>query len=240
MRAGVAAWREYVLVTGVVAVITLLGNPLPEEYYMGLGFVYLLAVILLSLRVGRGAALWAGILSVAIWDYAFIPARWSWAIDKLSDALLLGPYFVVALVLSQVTVWIRNQAREEHEREQHATALFHLIRALASARTLDEAAANSLRQLDQLLNAQSTLALFGEKGRPLIPHSASSYPMSEAELAAAEAAIQFRRPTGRFTTTQEKSRGYYIPLLREERVLGVLGVRLESAMTLGLREREML
>jgi two-component system sensor histidine kinase KdpD len=234
------AWREYVLVTGVVAVITLVANPFPEEYYLGLGFVYLLAVILLSLRVGRGAAFWAGILSVAIWDYAFIPVRWSWAIDKLSDALLLGPYFVVALVLSQVTVWIRNQAREEHEREQQATALFHLTRALASARTLDEAATNSLRQLDHLLNAQTTLALLGEKGGRLTPHAASVYPLAEAEWAAANAAMQQRRPAGRFAENLPGSAGYYIPLLRDERVLGVLGVRLSPTAALGARQRELL
>jgi two-component system sensor histidine kinase KdpD len=221
-------------------VITALGNPLPEDYYQGLGFVYLLALILLSLRVGRGAALWAGLLSVGIWDYAFIPARWSWAIDKLSDALLLGPYFVVAIVLSQVTVWIRAQAREERAREQHATALFHLTRGLAAARTLDEAAFNSLRQLDLLLGAETTLELFGEDGGPLAQHPASGYAIDARELPAAEAAWQLRRPTGRFTATQPQCAGYYVPLLRDERVLGVLGVREPAGQSLDVRQRELL
>jgi two-component system sensor histidine kinase KdpD len=233
-------WREYALVTAVIMAITVAGNPLPEDFYQGLGFVYLLALILLSLRVGRGAALWAGFLSVGIWDYAFIPARWDWTIDKLSDALLLGPYFVVAIVLSQVTVWIRNQAREEHAREQHATALFHLTRALAAARTLDEAAVNSLRQLDDLLNVQTTLQLFGENGGPLAQHPAGGYVVDARELPAVEAAWQLRRPAGRFTQTQPECAGYYVPLLRNERVLGVVGVRKLAGKNLDARERELL
>ncbi len=222
----------------VVAVITLLGAPLPEDFYLGLGLIYLLALILVSLRVGHGAALWTGLLSVAVWDYAFIPARWGWAIDKLSDALLLGPYFVLALVFSQVTVWIRDQAREEREREQHATALFHLTRSLAAARTLDEAAVNSLRQLEQLLGVRTTLALFGENGGPLARHAASEYALDERERPAVDAAWQSRHPAGRFTATQPLSAGYYLPLLRNERVLGVLGVLPPTARVLDAGERE--
>ncbi len=238
--AGGSHWQEYLWVTGVVGILTLICNPLPEEYYQGLGFVYLLAVILLSLRVGSGPAMWAGLLSVAIWDYAFIPKRWDWEIDKLTDALQLGPYIVLALVLSQVTVWIRNQAREEHEREQHATALFHLTRALAAARTLDEAAVNSLRLLDVLLGAQTTLLLRGDDGGSLSPHGASSYFLNAGELPVAEAAEQLRRPVGRFTETMPESLGYYVPLLREERVLGILGVKPPPRANLPGRQRELL
>jgi len=239
-RAGHSRWQDYALVTAVVGVLTALCNPFPEEYYQALGFIYLLAVILLSLRVSSGPALWAGLLSVAIWDYAFIPKRWDWEIDKLTDALQLGPYIVLALVLSQVTVWIRNQAREEHEREQHATALFHLTRVLAAARTLDEAAINSLRQLDELLGAQTTLLLQGESGGPLTPHAASSYMLNARELPVAEGAAQLRQPTGRFTETMTEGAGYYVPLVREERVLGVLGVRLTPTANLLERQRELL
>jgi two-component system sensor histidine kinase KdpD len=146
----------------------------------------------------------------------------------------------LALVFSQITVWIRDQAREERAREQQATALFHLMRALAAARTLDEAAANSLRQLDQLLGAQTTLALVGENGGALVPHAASSYALDARERPAAEAAWQLRRPTGRFTETQPNSAGYYVPLLRDERVLGVLGVLEPVGKTLDARQRELL
>ncbi len=236
-RLGSSRWQEYALVTVVVGVLTAICNPLPEEYYQGLGFVYLLAVILLSLRVGSGPAMWAGLLSVAIWDYAFIPKRWDWQIDKLADALQLGPYIVLALVLSQVTVWIRNQARDEHEREQHATALFHLTRALAAARTLDEAAANSLRLLDVLVGGQTTLLLGDEGGGPLTPHGASSYSLDARELPVAESAAQLRRPTGHFTDTMPQGAGYYVPLLREGNVLGVLGVKVPVGASLPERRR---
>lgn len=240
LRDGASHWREYALVAVAVCVLTLIGVPLPEEYYQGLGFIYLLVVILLSLRIHRGAALFAGVLSVAVWDYVFIPPRWDFAIDKLSDALLLGPYFVVAIVLSQVTVWIREQAREEHASEQRATTLFHLTRLLAAARTLDEAAANSLRQLELQLGGQTALALFRNDGGPLALHPASAFAFDEKESAAVESALRLRRPAGRGAGTRSDCEGYYFPLLREERVLGVLGILLPEHAMLPPRQRELI
>jgi two-component system sensor histidine kinase KdpD len=231
-------WREYAWVAVAVALLTLVGASLPEDYYQGLGFVYLLVVILLSLRIHRGAALFAGILSVAVWDYVSIPPQWSFVIDKLSDALLLGPCFVVAIVLSQVTVWIREQTREEQAREQRATALFNLTRLLAAARTLDEAAVTSLRQLEQQLGGQVALALFRDDGGPLALHAASAFAFKDKELAAVESALRLRRPIGRGADAD--CAGYYFPLLREERVLGVLGILLPERMVLGPRPRELL
>jgi len=240
LRAGASQWREYAMVTIAVGVLTFIGVPLPEEYYQGLGFIYLLVVILLSLRIHRGAALFAGIFSVAVWDYVFIPPRWDFAIDKLSDVLLLGPYFVVAIVLSQVTVWIRDQAREEHAREQRATTLFNLTRLLAAARTLDEAATNSLRQLEQQLGGQTALALFRADGGPLNLHPASAFAFDEKELSAVESAIRVRRAAGHATGIQANCAGYYLPLLREDRVLGVLGILLPEGAALTSHQRELL
>jgi len=233
-------WREYLLVTAVVGAITLVSDFFPEDYYHGLGFVYLLAVILLSLRVGRGAALWASFLSVAAWDYVLIPVHYSFVVENLTDALLLGPYFVVALVLGQITVWIRIQVREKQIREERATNLFHLTRALAAAKTLDEAAVNSLRLLEELLKAKTALALDAEPGGPPAIHAASAYALDEREMSAAQAAISQRHPTGRFTQSVFRGAGYYVPLLCDDRVLGVLGVRVPSTAMLSERQRELL
>lgn len=233
-------WREYALVTGVVGAITLVRNLLPEDYYHGLGFVYLLAVILLSLRVGRGAAAWASLLSVAAWDFVFIPFHYSFVVQNLSDVMLLVPYFVVALVLGQITVWIRDQVREKQIREERATNLFHLTRTLAAAKTLDEAAINSLRLLEELLKAKAALALISEPSGPPVIHAASAYAIEGREMLAAQAAMRHRHPTGRFTRLLFSGADYYVPLLCDDRVLGVLGIRVPANATLSDRQREWL
>ena len=55
--------REYGIVAAVVGTVTILGSLLPIDYYLAVGLVYLLAVISLSLRVGRWPVLAAGVIS---------------------------------------------------------------------------------------------------------------------------------------------------------------------------------
>jgi two-component system sensor histidine kinase KdpD len=117
--------------------------------YHALGHLYLLAVIQLCLRVGRGPVLFAAILSGAAWDCVFIPPRFSLHLVDFDDGMLLGIYFTVALIAGQFTARIRAQ---ERQREQRATALFHLARTQTEAGTLDEAIAAALRQAEELFH----------------------------------------------------------------------------------------
>lgn len=233
--------HEYGLVLGALAAVTVGGLLLPASYYLAVGLIYLLTVIMLSLRVGRWPVLLAGCLSAVTWDFLFIPPKYFFTITKLEDALLFGTYFVVALVSGQLTARIREQARHERRREERATALFHFTRALAEAKTLDDAVFAALRQTDRLLQAKTSLLLADEGGSGLVPHFAGSYTLDDKERSVAEWAFRNRRSAGRFTDTLPSSLGHYLPLLRDEnRVLGVLGVNVEKAGTLTLAQRDLL
>jgi len=230
--------REYGLVAAVVGTLTAAGLFLPVDYYLAVGLVYLLAVISLSLRVGRWPVLAAGVLSAITWDYLFIPPKYTFVINKLEDALLFGTYFIVALVSGQLTARIRSQARNERFREERATALFHLTRALAAAKTLDDAVFAALRQADDLFSAQTSLALFEKDTGSFVPHFAGSYSLDEKERAVAEWSCRNKRSAGRFTDTLPASTGYYVPLVREGSALGVLGIKVLDDKILTLAQRD--
>lgn len=108
-----AEWREYALVIASVVLLTAGGLLLPSRYSLSVGLVYLLAVILLSLRVGRWPMLLAGVLSAVTWEYVFLEPRFQFRLNSLEDKLLVAVYFVVALVAGQLTARIRDQARTE-------------------------------------------------------------------------------------------------------------------------------
>jgi len=231
---------EYGWAAGIIAAVTLGGLLLPHDYYLAVGLVYLLAVITLSLKVGRWPVLGAGVLSAFTWNYLFIPPRFTFAINKVEDAVLFGTYFIVALVAGQLTARIRAQSSHERRREERATALFQLTRALAEARTLDEAVFAALRQTDELFGAKTALLLADESGQEMQPHFAGSQTVEEKERAVAAWAFQHRRPAGRFTDTLPASTGYYIPLVREDHAVGVLGVTRPAGEPLTLAQRDLL
>jgi two-component system sensor histidine kinase KdpD len=235
-----SGWEEYAFSVLVIVVVTAASLILPESYYLSVGLIYLLAIILLCLRVGRGPVLLAGVLGAFAWEYIFIPPHFSFAINSLQDSLLFGTYFVVSLVAGQLTAQIRAQAQNDRLREQRATALLHLTRALAEAKTLDEAVGAALRQTDELFGAQTSLALVDETSAALIPHPASSYLLEGKERATAEWVFRHQSNAGRSTDAPQDSAGCYLPLVRVNKTIGVLGVKVPPDITLTLAQQNLL
>jgi len=230
--------REYADVLVLLAGLTLAGwFAVPHAGYLAVGLGYLLAVIALSLRVGRGPVLAAGVISALTWNFLFIPPLFTFRIGKLEDGLLFGTYFAVALIAGQLTARIRAQERQERLREERATALLRLIQALGAAATLDDAIFAALRQVDTLFGAESALLLGGDDAA-LTPHFAGSFTITEKERSVADWAWRHGRKAGRFTDTLPAARGHHVPLVREGRSLGVLVVRVapEAALTLAQRD----
>lgn len=232
--------REYAAALGVVAALASACLLLPERYYLAAGLVQLLGVIFLSLRVGRWPVLVGGVAGAFAWNFLFIPPRFTFAINKVEDALLFLTYFVVALVAGQLTARVRAQVNDEQARERRASALLRFTRALAEARNLDEAAFAALRQIDDLFAAKSTLLLALEKDAEPAAHFAASATLDEKELGVARLAHLRGRPAGRFTDTLPGCAGFYLPLPRDGASLGVLGVLVPPSTSLTLEQRDLL
>ena len=234
--------REYVEVMGVLAAVTI-GSwfLVPVTGYRSVGMIYMMAVIALSLRVGRWPILLAGIVSALVWDFLFIPPVFTFAIGNFDDGMMVAMYLVVALITGQLTARIRAQERHERAREERATALFHLTRALGTAKTLDEGVFAALRQADELFSAKTALLLADDAGSGgLTPHFAGSFTVDERERAVSDWVWRNRKQAGRFTDTLPSAKGFYVPLVREEKALGVLVVRVPEETALSIAQRDLI
>ncbi len=233
--------HEYAETLGVLAALTTAFWFLtPFTGYLAIGMLYLLAVIALSLRVGRGPVIAAGVFSALIWDFLFIPPVFTFYIGKFEDGVLFITYFVVALIAGHLTARIRAQERHERMREDRATALFHLTQALSAASTLDDAVFAALRQTDALFAAQSALLLGNDDHAGLTPHFAGSFTLDEKALGVADWVWRNRKKAGRFTDTLPSAKGFYVPLVRENTAVGVLVVRVPPEATLTLAQRDLI
>jgi len=232
--------REYSEVGIVLAALTLANWFIsPHTGYLAVGLVYLLAVIALSLRVGRGPVFMAGVLSALTWNFLFIPPIFTFVIGKFEDGMMFGTYFVVALIAGQLTARIRAQERHERLREERATALFHLTQALSAARTLDDAVFAALRQADRLFGAQTALLFDHDGSAELTPHFAGSFTLPDKERGVADWCWRNRKNAGRFTDTLPVSEGFHVPLVREDTAVGVFVVRVPPEATLTLAQRDL-
>lgn len=230
---------EYGFALAAVAVVSAAGAVLPLHYYQAAGLVYVLGVVALGLRVGRGPVLLAGVVSALAWNFFFIPPAGSLHIDKGEDLMRFVVYVLVAIITGHLTARVRSRAASERQLEERASALFRFTHSLAEARSLDEAAAAGLRQVDGLFGARSLL-LLPDGGGVLRAHAAGASLEPGREAGAAARAFHHRREAGRFTKTQPDCAGFYLPLLRGERVLGVLGVVVPGRDSLTLAQRDLI
>jgi len=153
---------QYLTVAGVVALVTgaaFLLTPVVGAHATAL--VYLLTVVLLALFVDRGPALLAAALSALVWDYFFLPPVFAFQIHSVEDAMLFGMYFVVALVVGQLTARIKAQQTQESERQNDATALYLLTRESNQARAVNEIIARAREQMGAAFQLPVSIILAG-------------------------------------------------------------------------------
>jgi two-component system sensor histidine kinase KdpD len=104
--------------------------------------IYLVAIIFAAVRVGRGPSVLAAALSVAAYDFFFVPPRYTFAVSDTRHVLTFAMMFAVGITLSELTVRVRTQAREARHRESVTAALYALARDLGAAADAGSVAAS--------------------------------------------------------------------------------------------------
>lgn len=194
--------------------------------YRAVGMFLLFTVSLLALLVGRGPILVAAALSAFIWNFFFIPPLYTVHISSFADALLVGMYFIIALVGGELTARIRGRELAVRRREQQATALYNLAKELNRATSLDEMVRTAEHEIGVSFNARVGCFLPQTPDKlATTPHPASTFtPKSEKEWSVALWVYQNRRPAGRGTSTLPFAEAVYYPLLAGDEAVGVIGI----------------
>src|SRR5258708_1490949 len=152
---------------------------------------------------------------------------------------MFGFFFILALVTGRLTGRLRAQASTERSREQRATALYRLTRAIASARSADEVIRNARAQIQEIFGCRMAVFTPDESGR-LQLHPAATYMANDKEQSVAAWVFRNKKVAGRSTDTLPSSEGFYLPLVAGDTSLGVVGLKPPVETSLLLSQRELL
>src|SRR4029453_1174811 len=173
-------------------------------------------------------------LRALLLDFLFIPPRFTFYITHFHDFMMFGAYFIIALVIGHLATKLREREQSERRREERATALYRLTRALAASRDLDEALPKVLLLIKDFFQADAAVRLCDENG--LAQHRASTFVPSSKDESVAVWAFQKKQAAGRSTDTLPAAETVPVPLVTGEGAEGVLTVRLDGSPTLEQRE----
>lgn len=225
--------REWMEALGIAAGVTVAGlGMLRVTGYWTVALLYLLAVLLSALRLSRWPVFLLAALSALLWDFLFIPPRFTFYVGEVHDLVMLGTFFVVALVAGQLTTRLRERERGERRREARAFVLYRLTRALAIADGAEQALAAATAELQAAFGSQCAFFIRDEGGTfSGAAHPAGSLAVDKKDESVAAWVFQKRQAAGRFTDTLPDSAALHLPMLVADGTEGVLAVRLESPPT---------
>ncbi len=121
--------RLFYSLIAVCLVSTLSFGLTPYLGYKVVAYLLLVTVSLLAMVMDIWSVLAAAILSALIWDFFFIPPRFTFQVSSAEDALMLLMYFIVALVNGVLTFQIRKGQKEilQHEKEQNTLKFYNTL-----------------------------------------------------------------------------------------------------------------
>jgi len=107
-------WPGYAWAAGATALATLAGLAISPRFELAnIAMLYLVAVVLIALRFGRGPVVAASILGVVGFNFFFVPPRWTFTVDDPQYLLTFVMMLAVGLIVSGLVESVRAHARAQ-------------------------------------------------------------------------------------------------------------------------------
>jgi len=229
---------RYAAGLAIVALCSAVAAPFAHRFERAnLIMVYLLGVMCAAVWLGRGPAILVSILSVAAFDYFFVPPRFTFAVDDTQYLVTFAVMLAAAVLIGTLASRLRSQARDARIAERRAEALAKLTGELVALRDRDRILAAVLRHLETDFASRAVVLLPDGTGS-LVPAAGPRDLLAEdpRERALARWSFDHARPAGIGTATLPASRCLCLPLAGSAGMLGVLAIEPHEAHALAARE----
>ncbi len=231
-------WTQYAKALGVIALATLVSALMKDRFELtNVVMVYLLGTVLVAARFGRGPSVLAAVLSVCLFDFIFVPPRYSFGVSDTQYIITFAVMLTTALLISHLTALGKRQASVARQRERRAAELYALSRELSRRRTIEELSKFLVRHVVASVEGEAAVLLpdadgkiqdpdhFCDRGVARSAAASVRYPVPGNDLGIAQWAYDHRKKAGLHTDTLASATSMFLPLNALKRCIGVLGLR---------------
>ena len=197
--------------------------------------LFMLTVVLIAVRWGRGPAILSTLLGVATVDFLFVPPRFSFEFADSHYLLTFVVMLVAGVVVGQLAGNLRFQARVASHRERRARTLYEFARDLSKLQTTSQVIETAEAFMSRHFRARVSVLVPDATGMLVSPTgSGMSNPFDST---AAQWAFDQAQQAGAGTDTLAGNEYLFLPLKAPTRTRGVLAVRPERTRDLFIPEQ---
>ena len=208
---------RYLLALTLCALMTALTLPLRGRLDLAnIVMLFLLVVFIAAVKLGRGPAVLAAFLSVALFDLFFVPPHLSFTVVDAQYLVTFAVMLAVGLITSHLASHIADQSEAILAKERETSMLYELARDLGAALTLAQVVDIVGRFLRAIEMDSAVLINEGSEGREALTIH-GTLPIGDRARGLALTAY-------RQNTTVNDADSVFLPLAGATRARGVLAV----------------
>jgi two-component system sensor histidine kinase KdpD len=187
--------------------------------------VFLLGVVFVATRFGRGPSVLASVLGVGIFDFLFVQPYYSFSVSDGQYLITLTTMLVVGIVISNSMVNVHSQAKVAAHRERRAAVLYAMSKELAASQSEEEIVRTAVRHLHSEFSSRNVILFPDNNGRVVYPKQKSiTESLHGADLSVAQWVLDHNEMAGQGTNTLPGAEAIYFPIHNEDKALGVLAL----------------
>ena len=215
----------YLLGTGASLAAGALGWALDNWLDLAnIAMLFMLVVLGVAYRYGRGPSVAATCVSVATLDFVFVPPRLSFVVSDFQYLITFVVMLAVGLITGHLTALLRFQAQVARQRERRWHALYEFATRLSGALQPEQVLDATREFVAQAFRAGATLLLPDADGRLHAQDGDATDGGPQPDLGTAQWSFDHAQAAGLGTDTLPASPLFYLPLVAPMRTRGVLAL----------------
>jgi two-component system sensor histidine kinase KdpD len=165
----------------------------------------------------------ATLLSVASFDFFFVPPVYTFHVSDVRYFLTFFVMFAIAFVISRLTIRVRAQADAARHRERRTAALYSLSRKLVHERGIEQLSAIAIKHISEVFSSDVVVLVPDEWGKLKITVTGpGTFALDQKEMSVAQWAFDHMQPAGLGTDTLSGAKALYLPLSAASKTVGII------------------
>lgn len=219
--------NEFSLILPSLFFITLTGYILEDVISQwGLSLIFLSHIIYISAYYSKIASMTVSILSALVWNYIFIPPRFTFIISKTEDIMVYLVFFIVAIVTSNLSSKLHEKEKFLKKRERRLELLYELSQEIVNNPDFERVMFKLAKYIGNYFNSEAMLFIYdGEQ------ETCNIYPNRDLDIYEQEITswvINNGIAAGKGTDTFSDSEYHFYPINSTNRIEGVIILKVGS------------